>query len=230
MANVDTETTKNDSKATAKTAATKGAYRKTKRLKASERKQQILEVAKRVIINEGFGQFSSRYVADQSGIRLATLQYYFPTKDELFRAAFEDAVAKERERIDTVVSEDTLKTPGTMLKSRLIGHLRAEQNPETTGIFYQLWAQAYMDEFARKLMDEFYDRNLNLLTDLVAAFNTDLKPLESKRRALMVLAFLEGMTLFMGENKADRPEMEDIETQVLNMIFVMVTTPPQEWP
>lgn len=217
-------------KANAEKPAGKAAYRKTKRMKASERKEQILQVSQAVIINEGFAQFSLRYVADQAGIRLATLQHYFATKEELFRATFEYAIAQERVRFEAVIEEDTLKTPGSKLKSRLLGHLRAEQNPETVGIFYQLWAQAYLDDFAHQLMDDFYDRHFNALAELIKGFNRGVSDLEAKRRAMMIIAFLEGMSLFMGADRKDRPEMADIETHVLNMIFTMVNTPNQKWP
>ena len=88
----------------ATTGQTRTPYRETKRLKAHERNAIILDAAKSILINQGYSKFSLRYTAERSGVRLATLQYYFPTKELLFRAAFEDAMDTERSRINRLMT------------------------------------------------------------------------------------------------------------------------------
>ncbi len=59
-------------------------YRKTKRLKAHERSRIILDCARSILVNEGYAELTLRRAAERAGIRLSTLQYYYPTKEKLF--------------------------------------------------------------------------------------------------------------------------------------------------
>ena len=79
-------------------------------------------------------------VAEESGIRLATLQYYYKTKQQLFQAAFEDALAQEREQINRMVV-CAGNSPESVLRARIPGHYKANLHDETAGFFYQLWAR-----------------------------------------------------------------------------------------
>jgi AcrR family transcriptional regulator len=54
----------------------------------------ILDAAVRLIANEGLSGLSIRAVANEAGVSLAQVQYYFRTKDDLVAAAFEHASAQ----------------------------------------------------------------------------------------------------------------------------------------
>jgi TetR/AcrR family transcriptional regulator, regulator of cefoperazone and chloramphenicol sensitivity len=53
------------------------------RLRADERRQQIVETAFVMIAEKGFEGFRTRDVAERAGINSATLHHYFPTKEAL---------------------------------------------------------------------------------------------------------------------------------------------------
>ena len=197
-------------------------YRETKRLKAHERNQIILTSAKNVLIKEGYSNFSLRYVAEKSGIRLATLQYYYSSKEQLFRAAFEDALDRERDRINRMLSRAG-NSPEEILKARITGHFKANINDETTGFFYQLWARAKLDSFAAELMDEFYERNTKIVAELIRGLNSSLSVRESKRRATFVMATLEGMMLMSDIDKRRKGRFVSSEKYVVNALMKFVT-------
>ena len=199
-------------------------YRETKRLKAHERKQVILNAAKEVLIMEGYSSFSLRYVAEKSGIRLATLQYYYSSKEQLFRAAFEDALNQERDRINGMVSRAG-NSPEKVLKARISGHFKANINDETAGFFYQLWARAKLDKFAAELMDEFYERNGKIVAELIRNLNSSLSAYESKKRATFVMATLEGMMLMSDIDKRKKGKFVSSEKYVVNALMKFATDP-----
>ena len=72
-------------------------------------------------------------LAEESGIRLATLQYYYKTKQQLFQAAFEDTLAQEREQINRMVvrAGNSLES---ILRARTSGHYKANLHDETCGL------------------------------------------------------------------------------------------------
>lgn len=54
-----------------------------RRLKADDRRQQIVETAFDTLAERGFEGFRTRDVAERAGINSATLHHYFPTKEAL---------------------------------------------------------------------------------------------------------------------------------------------------
>lgn len=195
-----------------------------RRLKAHERNRIILEAAKRILVTEGFSALSLRYVAEKSGIRLASLQYYYKTKEQLFRAAFEDALAKEREQINRLVVRAG-NSPESALRARISGHYKANLHDETAGFFYQLWARARLAGFAAELMDEFYERNVAILADMVSAFNPSLSSAEARRRTVFTMAALEGMTMFVDIDKRRKRKVSPSEKYVVNQLMEFLGQP-----
>ncbi len=177
----------------------KAKYRNTKRMKAEDRKDLILESARTIIIEEGFSLFSSRYVAERCGIRLATLQYYFKTTEDLFRATFDYAIDLESIQVHKLIGE-VGSDPEENLRAHLRGHIRANAQHDTAGFFYQLWAKAHLDEFASLLMGEFYTRLCEQLSLLLMEYNSSLTQRDANARAGMIMAFLEGSVMFTSPN------------------------------
>ncbi len=170
-------------------------YRETKRLKAHERSRIILHCARSILVNEGYAELTLRRAAERAGIRLGTLQYYYPTKELLFRAAFEDALREESERIDDRVARAGTH-PEKRLRALYRGAFQATGNEQTTGFFLELWSRARLDGFAAKLMDDFYLEILDWLAELIRECRPTLANRVCKQRATFALATLEGMTLF----------------------------------
>jgi len=204
--------------------AAKAPYRATKRLKASERSEIILKAATEILVTEGFAELSLRYTAEKSGIRLATLQYYYRTKAQLFRAAFESALNSERQRIDRLVARAG-ESPGEILRARISGIYRANLDKTTTGFFYQLWARANLDRFAAEMMDEFYERQIATFTGLIVDFNPALSKADARRRAVFVMATLEGMILMVSVNKRKAGKVRFAEKHTVDALMDLLGRP-----
>jgi AcrR family transcriptional regulator len=68
--------------------------------KGLQRREQILAVARKLLVEEGFNGFVLREIAARSGMTIGNLQYYFRTRDLLLEAvtrtaAFDDLEALE---------------------------------------------------------------------------------------------------------------------------------------
>ena len=55
-------------------------------VRAPERRAQLLEAARAVLVRDGYRGLTLRAVAGEAGVRLATLQHIFPTRADLLRA------------------------------------------------------------------------------------------------------------------------------------------------
>lgn len=63
---------------------------KRSRLTAEERRENILDAARRVFLENGFAGARTRRIAEEAGITEALLYRFFPSKTAIFRAAVHD--------------------------------------------------------------------------------------------------------------------------------------------
>ena len=73
-------------------AATSGTAPRRQGDKGLQRRAEIVDVAKQRLIARGLEGFVLRDIASELGITHGNLQYYFPTKNELLKAIFDDEV------------------------------------------------------------------------------------------------------------------------------------------
>ena len=68
--------------------------------------EKILKAAARVFIRKGFAATKTRDIADEAGINIASLHYYFRSKDKLFEIVIGDAMRKFSKGLDDVMNSD----------------------------------------------------------------------------------------------------------------------------
>jgi AcrR family transcriptional regulator len=79
------------------------AYR---RLDVDERRAQLLEVGTELFAKHSFEELSMAVIAREAGVSKALLYHYFPSKEELFRAALADAAT---ELVQRTVPDESLE-------------------------------------------------------------------------------------------------------------------------
>ena len=84
---------------------------------------------------------------------------------------------------------------------------------------------ARLAEFAAELMDEFYERNVAILADRVRDFNASLSNAEARRRAVFVMATLEGLTMFVDIDKRKQRKATPSEKYVVNSLMEFIGQP-----
>ena len=62
--------------------------------KNRNRKEEIVQAARELLLGEGESRFSVRGVAQKVGIGASTLRYYFPAQEDLLRAVADDLIAE----------------------------------------------------------------------------------------------------------------------------------------
>jgi len=72
----------------------------------AEKKEQILNAAERLFSEHGFDATSTRSIANEAEVNMAMLNYYFGSKDGLFRAVIERRFTGFRERLFHINEEN----------------------------------------------------------------------------------------------------------------------------
>jgi AcrR family transcriptional regulator len=158
-----------------------------------KRREELVRAAFNQIAERGFEGLRTREVAAEVGVNIATLHYYFPTKESLIRGVLEHAIGRFR---------STLAPHGSP-SDQLRNHLRAVRGllvdePELASVMGELALRSARDKSIAAMMTEMYDMWHATMRGLLrrAAKAGDLRQeLDSDGVAAVVVATLTAMTL-----------------------------------
>jgi AcrR family transcriptional regulator len=74
----------------------------------TDKQIQIIETAERLFSERGFDGTSVRDIADEAGINVAMISYYFGSKEKLMEALFELRVGTVKMRIESLIKDESL--------------------------------------------------------------------------------------------------------------------------
>ena len=158
-----------------------------------DRREALVRAAFNQIAEHGFEGLRTREVAAEVGMNIATLHYYFPTKEALIRGVVAHAMQRFR---------STLAPHGSPA-DQLRNHLRAvrkllREEPQVGAVMGELALRSARDPSLAQIMRETYDAWHRTLRGLLkrAARDEQLAPeLDSDDVAALIMATLTSMTL-----------------------------------
>ncbi|TCO40519.1 TetR family transcriptional regulator [Kribbella antiqua] len=154
------------------------------------RRDAVLEIARDLLVEEGFDQFVLRRVAAKADMKLGNLQYYFATRDDLLEAVIRAEFDRDLDalrRATTVESAEGLKTAA-----------RALVRNWTTGagsVFGTMSLLAYHHDRFRELNREIYATFYRELSVLIRQVSPGVPKAEAAARARLVTAVLDGVAM-----------------------------------
>src|SRR5260370_19518356 len=116
------------------------------------RRQELVRATFEMIAKNGFEGLRTRDIADLVGVNIATLHYYFPTKESLIRAVLDQAMIRFRSTL----------TPHGSPADQLRNHLRAVrklliEEPELKAVMAELALRSAHDRSIAGIMAQWYD-------------------------------------------------------------------------
>ena len=181
--------------------------------KYSERHDEILDVTINVLANEGYTSLSMRGIADRIGIHLSTLQYYFPTKRDLLKSTIEKSIGTMVRMMDEIILSSSI-APEKVLRKALRIHLKACHDPTIAKLFLALWGMSGHDEDVNFLLAEVYKKDCQRYSALIKKANPQLTKKDCENKAILILAQLEGLLLFISPEKPFASKARVIEKQL----------------
>jgi AcrR family transcriptional regulator len=181
--------------------------------KYSERHDEILDVTINVLANEGYTSLSMRGIADRIGIHLSTLQYYFPTKRDLLKSTIEKSIGTMVRMMDEFILNSST-SPEKVLRKALRIHLKSCRDPNIAKLFVALWGMSGHDEDVNFLLAEVYKNDCQRYATLIKKTNPHLTKRDCENKAILILAQLEGLVLFISPEKPFASKARVIEKQL----------------
>lgn len=189
--------------------------------KFSERHDEILDVTINVLANEGYTSLSMRGIADRIGIHLSTLQYYFPTKRDLLKSTIEKSIGTMVRMMDEITLNSST-APEKLLRKALRIHLKSCHDPVIAKLFVALWGMASHDEDVNSLLTEVYKNDCRRYSNLIKKANPHLTKRICENKAILILAQLEGLVLFISPEKPFASKARAIEKQLWISIETLI--------
>ena len=189
--------------------------------KGEDRVLQILSAAQEILIRDGYRGLTLRRIADECGISVGNLNYYYRRKADLLH----DLV---RRVFDAYLAEfDRIRAEGH-------GSARAEleavlrflfedlSTRETTVFFPEIWALANHDEDAAEAVDEIYRNERLVFEELIPKVNPRLRPEQIETLAVFASASIEGHTMFVADGKPWMPRRKELQDNAIKAILDLI--------
>ncbi|MFD9723097.1 TetR/AcrR family transcriptional regulator [Streptomyces sp. NPDC059072] len=159
--------------------------------KGRQRRGALLDAAERILTSSGGAELTMRTVADEAGVRLGHLQYYFATRTELLAALLDRILAASLERVAGLTT-----AAGADLPAVLDALLAEQQDPALMRLFTEVWAMAAHDGAAAEAVRGFYSAYAGHVAEFVVGRSPGLAPEAARARAEVFVMLMEGSSLF----------------------------------
>lgn len=210
---------------TVKDPISRAPYRETKRLKPEQRRALIIEAAQSILLAEGFSALTLRNTAEAADIRMATLQYYFPSREALFKQAFQNMVDKSWNDLIAKLDRIDSAEPEARLRSYVKSMCETSRNGALVGCFVELWAAARVHDYAADIMRVYYDDAVIELAKLLRAANSSMSAQQSRQQAVLAMSMIEGLALFNQiDSKAGRRPRVSVNGAVDSILLLQNMT------
>lgn len=193
------------------------------RLTSADRKRHFIIATIKVISEEGVAKATTRRIAEVAKAPAASLHYCFESKEELFRASFEQST---REGLDVL---EPLVTRGMGLREGasaiLLGFARwIDDNPQVQMAQFELTLWSLRNADSRYLADLNYSRYIEGCARLLrrSAEGTGAEPTDALIESLarLIIGSLDGMALqwlAFGDTSMD-DRIQEVTNTVLSMV------------
>jgi len=173
-----------------------------------------------VLVEEGYAALTTRKIAQRLGMRQSNVQYYFPSKTELVRALFEQAVADDR---PSGAPAPGPSSPLDRMLASVDQFVAKHQDIKEQTFLRELWALSAHDPEVAAVMSRFYQRWIEIVARNVLATTPELGRQRAEQRALLVISLVDGLSLFHGAAGVDHRAVDGIERELRAAIRTLVT-------
>jgi len=132
----------------------------------NEKQLQILKTAEHLFASKGFDGTSVRDIADEAGVNIAMISYYFRSKEKLMETLFEQRMGNVEMRVESLMKDESL-SPLEKVNMLIDDHIERVMHRQK---FYKI---LYCEQVLNKnpliinVMNEFKKRHVAIISELI---------------------------------------------------------------
>lgn len=191
--------------------------------------QRIIQSAFELLQHNEYKRFSLRGVAEQAGLSLANVQYYFPNLQSLLKALFEQIASRYEASYQSVCNEkdNVSYTPLQHFEAIVRFNLRDIQDIQTRKLFFRAWELAgSQDGFTGSWLKPLYDQDVEQLGRAIAAISPSASPAELRVRATLLAALIEGMMIVISTHHDDQASFDALIERTVDQALAIALNRP----
>ncbi len=189
--------------------------------KGLKRRADILRLAMHILTQDGYGELSMRRIAKDAGMSLGNLQYHFPNKKSIIQQLLTGYLDQALQNIQRPSSAGETSAE-ERLETALNIFLAEQQSKEACQIIYELWALATRDKDAATALKNFYEQYCRIAADFLQHMNPSLDKATAHKRAALVVAMLEGLSLYHLWEKSSLLSPAELEKEFKKIIKTII--------
>ena len=182
------------------------------------RKDEILTAARRILIEEGHHRLTLRNVAENVGIKLASLQYHFPNKRELLTALMDSGNETYQGLVASLLSDLDLSAEDEAVSGMLERVFEEYQDERSLNFHEQMWALSVRDP---QMMEQYlagYTDIWNSAVEVIGRIDPDSTEAERRVRAALIIALVDGLETFLRAEPLRRNLPDSMQESVAKLI------------
>ena len=165
-------------------------------------------------------------VAERSGLKLASVQYYFPTRAALVRAMIEYWIDDYHDRLITKLTGQSAD-PAAAMRDYL-DFLMVESLALRGRAFWNyVWSLADLDADVSAALTQFMTLYRSLFALLIRRVNSALSEREALRLAAALSSMIDGIGSVVGEGRPTDADLAGIEDMVKSLAFRIAVEVPR---
>lgn len=196
-----------------------------RRLSADVRRAQIVEVARRLLVDSGYEAVTMRAVATGAGMSLAGLQHIYADKAALVDA-MTDGIGSDYDDVYDDLANEVLGGEAALRNFISYVVLDDIQKPETAGFFFEMWRLAHREPAANVAVSKLYANQLDRMVTLVNRANPGLTTSEAAARAAIIMGSTDGFMNTIGVGKTRPTALSDVrDDQLIDQLMRFAMMP-----
>lgn len=187
---------------------------------ANEKKNQIIEAAKKILSEQGFDKLNYRSIAREAKISPGTLYYYYQSKDDLLYDVMDSSTRVLSGFAESIEKgENEVKDIPKHLYQGLVNHIK---NVDRNKIFLHVLHEALLDRNLA-MREGMIDKYHSWVNDFAKIFRLsfDIPVPTSKALAILYDSMIDGLLLkeLLGLKPLEQDEVKDLVKLFLNSQF-----------
>lgn len=188
----------------------------------SKVREQIVAVARKVFTRNGYKKTTMDQIAGATGMGKSSIYYYFPGKEEIFKAVVLKEAQELKKRLDQTIGTDD--PPLEKLKAYILFRLN---HVRTLGNFYAALSEESLGQldFIHKIRRKFEQDELDILTGILedGVGQGSFQLGSSRIGAMAIMTMMKGLELpFLLDERYRTNRREQLDDLVRVLLYGIV--------
>lgn len=188
----------------------------SRRAKGEQTRTDIIDAARTLLLEDGYGNFVSRKVAKLAGVEPGNVQYYFPSKRELLWAVLEPELEHYRQRLlDATQKGLTENEKLSEIVNFLIKDISKQQ---TLYLWLPIWGMAAHDQEIAGMINAWYRSYINILSALLKEIAPNISTEQAEEAAVVLTAQFDGLMVVLNLGKPKQSTIANLKRNLVKTI------------